>query len=318
MKQYNMAMLGAGKIAYKMSEAINACEDRIIRYGAASRDVNHAKAFAAETGFQKVYESFDELVEDEKIDFVYVSTPTQMHYEHVKKCLLAGKHVLCEKPFALNINEAKELIDLAEERNLICMDAMWSMYMPMWDKIDEMLQEKCFGKIKFLTASFGYPSLQIPRLLDKRGGGSLYDLGVYTVTAAKKILGSEYTVEKAEFEYYQDVDIVNKTRLKIQNARVRLHSSIKHRDSYMLGIVGTKGMLLSRKFWLGKSFLFWKYPMSFKKYSFTHEKNGYEYELKEIIRLLDEKKLDSKVWNHKDTLDVMSCMDAMRAKAKRL
>lgn len=317
MKQYSIAMLGAGKIAYKMSDAIEACGDRIIRYGVASRNVENAKKFAVETGFQKVYETFDELVNDEKIDFVYVSTPTQMHYEHVKKCLKAGKNVLCEKPFALNYNEAKELIDLAEENNLICMDAMWSMYMPMWDKIDEMVEKEKFGKIKFLSASFGYPSLNIPRLLDKKGGGSFYDLGVYCVTAAKKILGHDYVVNKAEFEYYQDVDIVNKIKLKFQKTKVRLHSSIKHRDSYMLGIVGTKGMLLSRKFWLGKSFVFWQYPFKFKKYTYKHEKNGYEYELKEFIKLLDEKRIESTVWKHQDTLDVISCMDTIRKNAKR-
>ena len=278
LKKYNIAMLGAGKIAFKISSAIDVCEDRIVRYGVASRDKSHAEAFAKSNGFQKVYNDYEELIRDTEIDFVYISTPTQMHYEHMKMCLLAGKNVICEKPFALNYAEVKELIILAEEKGLICMDAMWSMYMPMWQEISSLIENKEIGKIKLLTASFGYPSIHIPRLLDKNGGGSFYDLGVYCVTVAKRVLGNEYKIIKAEFEKYQDVDIVNKIKLQMGECKVRLHSSIKRRDSYLFSAWGSKGMILSRKFWLGRGFYIWKYPFSLKKYSYIHKRHDvFEY-----------------------------------------
>lgn len=316
-RQYKIAMFGAGKIAYKISAALDACDDRIVRYGVASRDKTHAELFAETNGFQRVYDSYEELLKDEEIDFVYISTPTQLHFENMKACLLAGKHVICEKPFALNCNEAKELLTLAEEKHLICMDAMWSMYMPMWQDVMSAIEEDKIGKIKFLSASFGYPNLQNPRLLDKRGGGSFYDLGVYCVTAARKILGSEYAIRKAKFETYQDVDIVNLIKLQMGECKVRLHSSIKRRDSYMLSVFGTKGAILSRKFWLGKKFYLWKYPFGLKKYCYAHKKNGYEYELLEMIKLLDENRTESMKWRHADTLGVISCMDEIRAYAER-
>lgn len=316
-KQYKIAMFGAGKIAYKISAAIDACDNRIVRYGVASRDKSHAETFAKVNGFQKVYDTYEELLEDKQVDFVYISTPTQLHYENIKDCLLTGKNIICEKPFVLNFKEASELISIAEEKQLICMDAMWSMYMPMWQELTTILEEKKIGKPKFLSASFGYPNLNVPRLMDKRGGGSFYDLGVYCVTAAKRILGDEYIIKKARFENYQDVDIVNKIKLQMGDCKVRLHSSIKHRNSYLLSIVGTKGMIISRKFWMGKGFYLWKYPFTIKRYLYEYKKNGYEYELLEIVKLLDENKTDSMKWKHADTLGVVACMDQIRAYAER-
>ena len=210
LKKYNVAMFGSGKIAYKISGAMTVCEDRIVRYGVASRNKSHAENFAKTNGFQKVYEDYTELLNDPRIDFVYISTPTEMHYEHMKMCLLAGKNVICEKPFALRQEQAKELIALAEESGLICMDAMWSMYMPMWKDLTELIDKGELGDLKFLSASFGYPGLNVPRLLNKNGGGAFYDLGVYCVTVAKRILGNSYHIMNSDFEWYQDVDIVNK------------------------------------------------------------------------------------------------------------
>lgn len=316
-KQYKIAMFGAGKIAYKISEAIDACDGRIIRYGVASRNRAHAERFAKENNYQKVFASYEELLKDDEIDFVYISTPTQLHYENMKACLLAGKHVICEKPFTLNAKEAKELIEIAHVKGLICMDAMWSMYMPMWDDVVSLIQSQTIGKMVLLSASFGYPNLHIPRLLDKKGGGSFYDLGVYCVTVAKRVLGNQYQIIKSKFEYFQDVDIVNKVKLKMNGCTVRLHSSIKHRDSYVFAVIGKKGMILSRKFWLGRGFYLWRYPLSVKKYSYVHDNNGYEYELREFIKLLDENKLESSKWSHEDTFSVVSCMDEIREWKKR-
>lgn len=316
-KKYNVAMFGTGKIAHKISGALTVCENRIIRYGVASRDKSHAEKFAKTNGFQKVYEDYAELLNDPMIDFVYISTPTEMHYEHMKMCLLAGKNVICEKPFALNREQAEELIDLARHRGLICMDAMWSMYMPMWKELMELIDKGTLGDLKFLSASFGYPGLNVPRLFNKDGGGAFYDLGVYCVTVARRVLGNSYHIMNANFEWYQGVDIVNKVKLEMNSCKVRIHSSIKKRSSYLLSIIGTKGMIISRKFWMGKAFYFWKYPFTIKKYGYVHRKNGYEYELEEMINLLDDNRIDSIQWKHEDTLGVVSCMDEIRAYAKR-
>ena len=111
----NIAILGAGTIARKMALTISKM-DTINAYAIAARDLERAKAFAAEFNMQKAYGCYDDLVNDENVDLIYIATPHTMHYEHAKLCLEHNKNVLCEKPFTVNANQAKELFKLAEEK----------------------------------------------------------------------------------------------------------------------------------------------------------------------------------------------------------
>ena len=103
-----MAILGAGSIARSMSKTISEI-DEVTSYAVASRDYAKAEAFAKEFGFEKAYGSYEEMLSDPEVDLVYVATPHSHHYEHVKLCLNHGKHVLCEKAFAINANQAEEM-----------------------------------------------------------------------------------------------------------------------------------------------------------------------------------------------------------------
>lgn len=96
----------------------------MILYAIASRDVQSARQTAQKYNFKKAYGSYQELVDDPEIDIIYVSTPNGLHYEWASKSLNAGKHVLCEKPFTSNAEEARKLVELAKEKNLICEEAV--------------------------------------------------------------------------------------------------------------------------------------------------------------------------------------------------
>ena len=109
MTYMKMAILGAGSIARAMSATINEMEE-VTSYAVASRDYKKAKAFAKEFGFEKAYGSYEEMLSDPEVELVYVATPHSHHYEHVKLCLNYGKHVLCEKAFAINAKQAEEMI----------------------------------------------------------------------------------------------------------------------------------------------------------------------------------------------------------------
>lgn len=96
----------------------------VILYAIASRDLDTAKAAARKYRFKKAYGSYQELLDDPEVNIVYISTPNGLHYEWVGKSLKAGKHVLCEKPFTSNADEARQLIQLAKANNLICEEAV--------------------------------------------------------------------------------------------------------------------------------------------------------------------------------------------------
>jgi predicted dehydrogenase len=96
----------------------------VILYGIASRDIGTAKTTAQKYRFRKAYGSYQELIDDPEVDIVYVSTPNGLHYEWSSRALKAGKHVLCEKPFTSNAEEAKKLVQLAQEKGLLCEEAV--------------------------------------------------------------------------------------------------------------------------------------------------------------------------------------------------
>ena len=123
------AILGAGKIAGTLAVTMRSLAE-VECYAVASRSLEKAQQFAAEHGFQKAYGSYSEMLADEEVELVYIATPHSHHYEHMKLCIEAGKHVLCEKAFTTTREQAEEIFRLAKERDVLVTEAIWTRYMP--------------------------------------------------------------------------------------------------------------------------------------------------------------------------------------------
>ena len=130
MEDLKIGILGTGAIAATLADTMNRMSG-VKLYGAASRSLEKAKAFAERFGIDHAYGSYEELAADPEIELVYIATPHSEHYKNAVLCLEHGKHVLCEKAFAVNAAQAKEMIALAEEKKLLITEAMWVRYMPM-------------------------------------------------------------------------------------------------------------------------------------------------------------------------------------------
>ncbi|KAM5464008.1 hypothetical protein MauCBS54593_007184 [Microsporum audouinii] len=147
-------------------------------YGIASRDAGTAKKAAERYGFSKSYGSYQELLDDPIINMVYISLPNSMHFEWARKALVAGKHVLCEKPFTSNANEARMLIQEATERKLIVEEAFHWQFHPAAHLFRDILQSNKYGRIirtdAWMTSSPAIPAGDIRWQYDL-GGGSLMD-----------------------------------------------------------------------------------------------------------------------------------------------
>ncbi|EEP78393.1 conserved hypothetical protein [Uncinocarpus reesii 1704] len=147
-------------------------------YAIASRDASKAKSYAEKYGFKKHYGSYQELLNDPDINMVYVSLPNSMHFEWTKKALLAGKHVLCEKPFTSNAAEARELVKLAKEKKLVLEEAFHWQFHPAAHLFRSILDSGKYGNIistdAWMTASPGIPEGDI-RWQFELAGGSLMD-----------------------------------------------------------------------------------------------------------------------------------------------
>jgi predicted dehydrogenase len=184
-------ILATGGIAATFTESLLTMPDaEVVAVG--SRSPQSAKAFAERYGIPRAYGSWAELAADDGIDVVYVATPHSAHRAAAGLCLEAGRAVLCEKAFTLNSREARELVDLARERGLFLMEAMWTYCNPLIRHIVGLLRDGAIGEVRHVSAHFGFAGEFEPshRLRDPaQGGGALLDLGVYPVSLAHLFLG---------------------------------------------------------------------------------------------------------------------------------
>lgn len=189
-------ILATGGIAHAFATDLRAAGLDLVAVG--SRSQESADAFAAEFDIARAHPSYEALVADPDVDIIYVSTPHPMHAANAALVLNAGKHVLIEKPFTLNAPEAALIRDLAAEKNLLAMEAMWTRYLPHMVRIREILASGVLGEVRALTADHTQKITDDPshRLSDLAlGGGALLDLGIYPVSFAWDVLGAPATVQ---------------------------------------------------------------------------------------------------------------------------
>lgn len=163
-----------------------------------SRSQAAADAFAAEFDIPNAHGSYEALVADPEVDVVYVSTPHPLHAGGARLVLEAGKHVLVEKPFTVNAPEAQEIADLAAERGLLALEAMWTRYLPHMVRIREIITGGTLGDVRTLVADHTQklsddPLHRINAL--ELGGGALLDLGVYPVSFSWDLFGAPLTIQ---------------------------------------------------------------------------------------------------------------------------
>jgi predicted dehydrogenase len=184
-------ILGCGKIAKKFAADLQWVKNaQLIAVGA--REQTTADAFAKDFPAKYKHNSYQSLVENPEVDVIYVATPHALHHEHVMLCLRHKKAVLCEKAFAINYHEAKEMIDFAHSQKVFLMEAFWTRFLPHYQKTKELIAQGKIGNIKYIHAEFGFrPTPPIAqRIYDPAlGGGSLLDIGVYPVFLALDLLG---------------------------------------------------------------------------------------------------------------------------------
>jgi predicted dehydrogenase len=182
-------VLGTGWVAERLTGAVTAHTRQQV-YAVGSRSAGTAGEFAARCGASAAYGSYEELVADPQVDVVYVATPHNHHHAHARLALEAGKHVLVEKPMGLSANEVRDLTSLAEARHLFCMEALWTLFLPKFDVVRQVLEQGWLGDVHAVLADMGEhfePDHRIWRA--DLAGGPLMDLGTYPLTLATWVLG---------------------------------------------------------------------------------------------------------------------------------
>jgi predicted dehydrogenase len=190
-------VLGTGWIASRFVAALRASTtQRVVAVG--SRTQASADAFAATTAIERAFSPPGALLADPDVDIIYVATPHHMHREGAMLAIEAGKHVLIEKPLGLNAAEAQEISEAATAAGVFCMEAMWSLFLPRFDVVRQVLDEGLLGDVRTVIADHGEHFDPPHRILDPAlAGGSLLDLGTYVTTLATWVLGPASRVQAA-------------------------------------------------------------------------------------------------------------------------
>ena len=180
----------------------------------ASRNLEKAQETAAKFQIPKTYGSYEQLLQDPDIDAVYIPLPNHLHYEWTIKAIEAGKHVLCEKPLALNAEEAERMVRAAKEAGVLLAEAFMYRYHPRYNQIKEIIDSGQIGEVRGIRSAFTFNNandLNNVRYQKEWGGGAIYDVGCYPITAARLLLGKEpkaVTVQAQFSERHGDVDMM--------------------------------------------------------------------------------------------------------------
>jgi predicted dehydrogenase len=161
--------------------------------GIASRTRERAAEAARDLGLLKAYGSYEELLADREIEAVYIPLPNHLHAEWVKKAADAGKHVLCEKPFAMNAQEAEQAVRHAERKGVLVMEAFMYRFHPQWKRAREIVRSGEIGEVQSVNTIFSYmltDPTNIRNVLSS-GGGGIPDIGCYAVSSARFLVGRE-------------------------------------------------------------------------------------------------------------------------------
>lgn len=188
-------------------------------YAIAGRNKEKAEAYKKEFGFARAYEGYGSLLQDSEVQAVYIPLPNHLHKEWVLKALRAGKHVLCEKPMALNTEDAKEMFAVAEENHVLLMEAYAYLHSPYIASLKSDIQSGIIGDIDYIETAFltqGYED--DIRIYKEMGGGAVYDLGCYCTTMIKSLTESEleYIMADAEFND-KGADVFTAVIMKFKN-----------------------------------------------------------------------------------------------------
>jgi predicted dehydrogenase len=167
--------------------------DKVEIYALASRSEEKAEASATKYGIKKWYGSYEALLNDDEIEAVYLPLPNHLHVEYIKKAADAHKHIICEKPLALNYESAKEAFEYAENRDVLLMEAFMYKHHPQWLRTKEIVDSRELGDIQSVHCYFSYDNKDPKNIrnIPEFGGGALLDIGVYAVSSARWIFGTE-------------------------------------------------------------------------------------------------------------------------------
>lgn len=259
-RKVNWGILGCAGIAERaFIPAVRESRNGVLA-GIASRDVSRARDWADRFGFLKSHRTYQELVEDPAIDAIYNPLPNDLHAEWSIRAMRAGKHVLCEKPMAMNAPEVRAMIGAAESGGVLLMEGFMYKFHPQMEKTLALIREGKIGEVRAIHSSFTFHFERDGanyRWFPAMGGGALYDVGCYPISLARLIFGAEpaSVFARARVDPATGVDMTAAALLEFPGGRfAQCDASFESQFQSRLLAVGTEGTLALDRAFSAKEF----------------------------------------------------------------
>lgn len=297
-----IGIIGTGRIAARFADtALTGIESTYISCVYNPREES-ALRFIQQHNIQACTADWDEFVDN--IDAAYVASPHETHYEYSRKLLLSGKHVLCEKPAALKKEQVRELIDIAQNNQLVYMEALKTAYCPGYKALIKIAESGRIGRIVEVEAAFSrLTPLNTREYKDDDCNGSFFEFGSYTLLPVLTLLGCEYDdVTFRTVRAQNGVDAYTKAFIEYKDEYIDKTAIVKTglgaKTEGQLVVTGTNGYILAKSpWWLTKEFeVRYENPGNIERYRFGYEGTGLCYEVREFVHRIKN--------NDKKTVDI--------------
>lgn len=330
MQKTRWGILSTGYIANLFAEGLSAVDDaELVAVG--SRSEATAAAFGDKWNVPKRHANYEALANDPDVDVIYIGTPHPYHYENTLLCLNAGKHVLIEKPFAMNARQTKEMIDLAREKGLFLMEAMWTRFIPAMVQVRKWIADGEIGDVQLVRANLSFmaeynTSSRLFAL--ELGGGSLLDVGIYPISFASMVLGTPQTIHSTATLGKTGTDDRSAYMFGYEGGKTALLSSaVQLSVPVEAEIIGTGGYIKIEQSWINPRMVTLAKPVregvearliyegnlyDTQTVHVPTSGNGYNYEAIEVGRCLREGKLESDIIPLDESLAIMQTLDTIR------
>ncbi len=316
-KTIKWGILATGNIANSLAEAIADSKGGKV-VACASRSQEAADRFGKKWKIKRCYQGYEALAADPDVEIIYIATPHNLHYENMKMCLSAGKHVLCEKPLTLNAKESAEMIALARSKGLFLMEAVWMRFTPAIQQLRKWVHDGLIGDVRLITADFNFNHPFDPkhRLYNPElGGGALLDLGIYPLSFTTNLLGFPDHIDTRATIGSTGVDEFGAYLLDYANgAKALLSSGMRTNRPISALVSGSLGSIEVPHMFLRPDHLVvhldGKKP---KKHKLPYRSNGYIHEVEAVHACLNAGQTECDVMPLDETQQMMALFDRLRA-----
>lgn len=317
-KKIKWGIIGLGRISHKFARDLNLVENAEL-VAVASRDIDRSRKFANQHKCPNFYGNYESLYRDKDVDVVYIAT---MHHTHARESIAAmnhNKHVLSEKPIAVNSEDANKMIEASQRNEVFFMEAFWSRFNPSIVKVKELIDAGEIGKVRYINADFTFYNLEADingRILNTHyAGGSLLDVGIYPLFLSYLILGKPNEILARSKFFHTGAEIQTSMILDYKEAQAILYSGFASNTEMKAKICGEKGEIYIHPIWHQTQGFSLVKNGNGKEYHLPTNGKGYTHEIAEVHHCITNGQLQSKLWSHQNSLDLINIADQVRARS---